>query len=189
MTQLVELRDAQPKFEAAGIKLYAISYDEPAALAEFIKHHDINYPMLSDKSSKLIRKLGILNHNVTPDQVPFYGIPFPGTYLLDESGKIVDKFFHRNLAARTAAESVIDSALGEILLDEAEPSASGGDDEIRISATYHGGGGVVKAAVVRELVVRFDLADGIHIYDEPVPPGMVATQIDSNRSATFHLCR
>ncbi len=66
MTQLVELRDAYPRFEAAGIKLYAISYDQPDELAAFANSHDINYPLLSDKGSKLIRQLGILNTNVTP---------------------------------------------------------------------------------------------------------------------------
>jgi peroxiredoxin len=174
----VELRDAYPKFEAAGIKLYAVSYDEPEALAAFSNSHDIPYPMLSDKGSKLIRQLGLLNTNITPDQVPFYGIPFPGTYLLDEQGVITDKLFHRNLAARYAAESMIDSALEQILLGEEEPSASGGDEEIKLSATFHGGGGTIKAAVMRELVVRFELADGLHIYDEPVPQGMVATHIE-----------
>jgi peroxiredoxin len=177
MTQLVELQAALPKLEAAGIKLYAVSYDEVGSLAEFARHHGITYPLLSDAGSKLIRRLGIQNHFVTKDQVPYYGIPFPGTYLLDEDGRIAEKFFNRNLAAREAAESVIDTALGEILLTDDEPSGVGGDDTIRLSATYHGGGGTLKSAVRRQVVVRFELAPGLHIYDEPVPDGMVATQI------------
>ncbi len=177
MTQLVELQEAMPKFEAAGIRLYAISYDLPHELAAFAKHHGITYRMLSDKGSKVIRSLGILNHHVTRDQVPFHGIPFPGTYVLDESGVVVEKLFHRNLAERASAESMIDGALGEILLGEGEPTDAGGDDDIRVSATYHGGGGTLKSAVHREVVVRFELAPGLHIYDEPVPEGMVATRI------------
>ncbi len=159
MTQLVELRDAYPKFEAAGVKLYAISYDQPNELAEFAKHHNINYPLLSDKGSKLIRQLGILNTNVTPDQVPFYGIPFPGTYVLDEQGVISGKLFGRNHHARFTGESMLDNALGEVLLGEDEPMDSAGDEEIKITAAWHGGGGTVKTSVVREIVVRFDLAD------------------------------
>jgi peroxiredoxin len=178
MTQLVELQAALPKFHAAGIKLYAVSYDAPEALADFAKAHDIRFPLLSDKGSKVIRSYGIQNHHVTKEQVPYHGIPFPGTYLVDEQGVVAEKFFHRNLAARESAESMIDSALGEILLGDDEPSERGGDDEIAISATYHGGGGELKSAVVRQIVVRFDLAPGLHIYDEPVPEGMVATQIE-----------
>ena len=178
MTQLVELQDALPRFEAAGIKLYAISYDEPEALAEFAHHHGITFPLLSDRGSRVIKRYGILNHFVTRNQVPHYGIPFPGTYLVDEHGIVTAKLFNRSLAARASAEAVIDSALGEILLREEEPTAQAGDDEIRISATYHGGGGRIKFGAMRQLVVRFELAPGLHIYDEPVPEGMVATRIE-----------
>ena len=177
MTQLVELQEALPKLEAAGIKLYAVSYDAPGALADFARHHDITFPLLSDKGSKVIRAYGIQNHFVTREQVPYHGIPFPGTYLLDEQGVVTAKFFSRSLAMRESAEAVIDSALGEILLGGEEPSERGGDDEIRVSATYHGGGGNVKLGALRQLVVRFELAPGLHLYDEPVPEGMVATRI------------
>ena len=46
MTQLVGLRDALPKFEAAGMRLYAVSYDDVESLADFSRHHDIGYPLL-----------------------------------------------------------------------------------------------------------------------------------------------
>jgi peroxiredoxin len=178
MTQLVELQEALPKFEAAGIKLYAVSYDDFDALRDFAGHHGITYPMLSDKGSKVIRRYGIQNTFVTKEQIPYYGIPFPGTYLIDEDGLVVEKFFSRSLAARESAESVIDSALGEILLGEDEPMDSGGAEGIQLSATYHGGGGNLKSAVIRQLVVRFELPPGLHIYDEPVPEGMVATRVE-----------
>jgi peroxiredoxin len=177
MTQLVELQEALPKFRAAGIKLYAVSYDEADALADFARHHDIRYPLLSDKGSKVIRRFGIQNHFVTKEQVPYHGIPFPGTYLIDEDGVVTAKFFQRGLTQRESAEAVIDSALGRILLSEDEPFAKAGDDDIRVSATYHGGGGRLKGGVVRQIVVRFELAAGLHLYDEPVPNGMVATKI------------
>jgi len=178
MTQLVELQRALPKFEAAGIKLYGVSYDDVEALAEFSRAQGITFPLLSDPGSLIIKEYGILNHYVKAGQTPFYGIPFPGTYLVDENGVIIGTFFDRHVANRRSAESVIDSALGEILLGAEEPSISAGDDDIRVSATYHGGGGSLQGLALRELVVRFELAPGLHIYDEPVPNGMVATQIN-----------
>lgn len=186
MTQLVELQRALPRFEAAGIKLYAVSYDDRDALAEFARHHGITFPLLSDRGSKVIRRFGILNRFVTPDQVPHYGIPFPGTYLVDEEGTVTAKFFQRSLAARATAEAVIDEALGEILLGEDEPSAAAGEDEIRIRATLHGGGGELKFGAMRQLVVRFELAPGLHLYDEPVPEGMVATRIELDAPEGLH---
>jgi peroxiredoxin len=177
MTQLGELQDALPKFEAAGVKLYAISYDDPAALAAFAEARGIGFPLLSDADSAVIRSFGILNTLVEPDEAPFYGIPFPGTYLVDEEGIIRDKYFPRHLANRESAETFIDSALGEILMGEDEPSATAGDEDVRITAFLHGGDGVLKSGPVRRLVVRFELRNGLHIFGEPVPEGMVATRL------------
>ncbi len=177
MTQLGELQDALPAFKAAGIKLYAISYDEPDALAAFASAHGIEYPLLSDADSALIRRYGILNTLVQPDEAPFYGVPFPGTYVVDERGVVVEKFFPRHLANRESAETVLDAALGRVLRSEKEPVATCEDDDLRITAFLHGGGGTLKAGPVRRLVVRFELRDGLHIYGEPVPAGMVATTV------------
>lgn len=176
MTQLVELQAAMPKFIEAGIRLYAISYDELGALEDFASHHDITFDLLADEGSKVIREFGILNHHVTEEQVPYHGIPFPGTYLVDEAGVVTAKAFHRAVAQRESAEGLIDAALGEILLRSEEPTTEHtGDDEIGFSMTYHGGGGVLRGGAIRRLVVRVDLPEGLHIYDEPVPAGMVAT--------------
>ena len=41
----------------------------------------------------------------------------------------------------------------------------------------HGGRGTIRQGLMRKLVVRFELGDGLHIYGPPVPDGMVATQV------------
>lgn len=176
MTQLVELQNALPMFEEAGIRLYAVSYDEVGALEDFTEHHGITYDLLADKGSTVIKDFGILNHHVTEDQIPYHGIPFPGTYLVDEDGVISAKAFHKSVAQRESPEGLIDAALGEILLRSDEPSTEEADGEgISFSLTYHGGGGVIRGGTMRRLVVGVDLPDGLHIYDDPVPDGMVAT--------------
>lgn len=176
MTQLVELQNAMPKFDDAGIRLYAISYDELGALEAFTEHHGVTYDLLSDMGSAVIREFGILNHHVTEEQVPYHGIPFPGTYLIDEDGIVTAKAFHQSLAQRESPEGLIDAALGEILLRSEDPTTGHADDSgIGFSVTYHGGGGVIRGGTMRRLVVRVDLPDGLHIYDDPVPDGMVAT--------------
>ncbi|MEM7274860.1 MAG: redoxin domain-containing protein [Actinomycetota bacterium] len=178
MTQLVELQEAMPKFTDAGIKLYAISYDELGALADFAANHDITYDLLADEGSAVIRSFGILNHHVTPDQIPYHGIPFPGTYLVDEAGIVTAKSFNRANGHRESAEALIDDALGEILLRPEDPTVDVDDDTgIRFSMTYHGGGGVIRGGGLRRLVIRAELPDGLHLYDDPVPDGMVATSI------------
>lgn len=176
MTQLVELQEALPKFAEAGIRLYAISYDEVGALEDFAEHHGITYELLADEGSRLIRELGILNHHVTEEQVPFHGIPFPGTYLIDEEGVVTAKAFNHSLAQRESPEALIDAALGELMLRSGEPTTQhSGDAGISFSMTYHGGAGVVRGGTMRQLVISVDLPDGLHIYDGPVPVGMMAT--------------
>jgi peroxiredoxin len=177
MTQLGELRDAYPRFREAGVKLYAVSYDDHAAQAAFAEANQIPFPLLSDADSAVIRRYGILNTLVREDEVPFHGIPFPGTYVVDERGVVVEKFFPRHLANRESADSVLESALGELLMGEQEPRSTGGDDDVRITAFLHGGGGVLKSGVLRRVVVRFELPAGMHVYGEPVPDGMVPTTV------------
>jgi len=115
---------------------------------------------------------------VQPDDVPFYGIPFPGFFLLDEDGIIVDKLFNRHLAHRDGIEAILDSFAGRIAQGDNEPVASKSkDDGIRITAFLRGGGGVLRVGPRRRLVVRIEMPEGLHIYGEPVPTGMVATTI------------
>lgn len=134
--------------------------------------------MLSDVDSEVIRRYGVLNTIVQPDDVPFYGIPFPGFFLLNEDGAIVDKLFNRHLAHRDGIEAILDSYAGRVAPGANEPiAASSEDDGISITAFLRGGGGTLRAGPRRRLVVRVDMPEGLHIYDQPVPTGMVATTI------------
>jgi hypothetical protein len=171
------LRDSYAKFEAHGIKLYAVSYDDRETLLEFAREQGIPYPLLSDLDSRVIEQYGILNTEVSKDDAFLYGIPFPGAYVCDESGRVVARFFHDTYKKRDSPESLIDAALGRICIDEDAPRTEIAGEDIRITAAIHGGKGSIRQGIMRKLVIRFDLDDGLHIYGEPVPQGMVATQI------------
>ena len=174
------MRDSYTRFEAHGIKLYAVSYDDQEALSEFAQAQDIPYPLLSDLDSEVIKRYGILNTEVSKDDAFLYGIPFPGVFVCDESGVVVAKFFHDTYKKRDSPETLIDAALGRIIIEEDAPRAEGGVDDVRITAAVHGGKGSIRQGIIRKLVVRFELAEGIHIYGEPVPQGLTATQVVVN---------
>ncbi len=70
-------------FDEAGIEVYALSYDETDALKDFADAHNITYTLLSDPDSQVIRSFGILNTLIDPTDHPWYGIPYPGTYVLN----------------------------------------------------------------------------------------------------------
>ena len=173
----MELRDAQEKFRAAGIRLYAISYDDCAVLAELAEVLGIEYPLLSDIDSAVIRNYGILNTQINPSDGILYGIPYPGAYVTDENGVVVEKFFRDSYKRRERAENLIEAALGRLVPGDDEPTTVGGEPDVRIAASLHGGGGTLKQGVQRKLVLRFELGEGIHIYGEPVPEGMQPTRI------------
>jgi hypothetical protein len=59
---------------------------------------------------------------------------------------------------------LIAAATGDIAIDEAAPIALGGDDDIKLMVTIHGGAGNLRQGVMRENLVRFDLAIRLHNY-------------------------
>ena len=146
-------------------------------LAEFAEKQNIPFTLLSDINSKVIQAYGILNDQVTVEDGFFYGIPYPGVYVTDEDGKVVAKFFHATYKKRDSAELLISAAAGEACIDDWAPSATGGKDGINLSVSLHGGKGDLRQGMVREIIVRFEIPKGLHIYGEPVPEGMVATEV------------
>jgi hypothetical protein len=125
----------------------------------------------------VIKFYGILNDQIAPEDGFFFGIPYPGVYVTGEEGTVVAKYFHGTYKKRDSSEMLIAAATGDIMIDEAVPIAFGGDADIKLTATIHGGTGNLRQGVVREFFVRFDLAEGLHIYGAPVPDGMVATEV------------
>jgi len=146
-------------------------------LREFAQKQDIPYPLLSDVDSEVIRRFGILNDQVGRDAAFLFGIPYPGVYVTDEQGVVIAKSFHDTYKKRDSPELLIDAALGRITLDEEAPAAHGGDDTVRITAAVHGGRGTIRQGIRRQLVVRCELGDGMHLYGEPVPEGMVPVTV------------
>ncbi len=146
-------------------------------LAEFSEKQGIPFHLLSDIDSEVIRAFGILNDQVAPEDGFFYGIPYPGVYVTDEEGRVVAKFFHGTYKKRDSAELLIAAATGDVALEPDAPSATGGDDGIVLNVSLQGGRGDLRQGMVREVVARFELPYGLHIYGEPVPEGMVATEV------------
>src|SRR5437763_10684353 len=86
--------------------LAAISYDSVAVLKSFSERKGITFPLLSDPDSKIIRSFGILNETVDKTN-PFFGIPNPGTYVLDAKGVVIAKYFEDDYKERDTASSIL----------------------------------------------------------------------------------
>jgi hypothetical protein len=160
-------------FRRAGVRLYTISYDEPDALADYASAHDVTFTMLSDPNSEAIESFGILNTLIPPDDHPWYGIPFPGAYVVDEQGTIIAKFFEHNFAVRPGPEQLLAAALGQ----EFDLPASKEPIE-RVTAEVMIEGDRLPMGVTRHIVATLRVPEGHHLYGPPVPDGLVAAAID-----------
>ena len=172
------MRNAYQKFEDQNVALYALSYDDQEVIQEFSDKQNIPYTLLSDVDSKVIREYGILNDQVSPGDAMLYGIPYPGVYLCDENGVVTGKSFHDTYKKRDSPELLLDAAVGNIHLDESAPMVSSSTQDVTITAAVHGGDGSLRQGLIRHLVLRFELGEGLHLYGKPVPEGMLPLEIE-----------
>lgn len=89
-----------------------MSYDSTAVLKHFADRVGISFPLLSDSDSKTIRAFGILNDTLPPSH-RFYGVPFPGSYVIDENGVVQSKYFEENYQERSTAASILVREFGD----------------------------------------------------------------------------
>ena len=114
-----------------------------------------------------------MNTLIEENDHPWFGIPYPGTYVINPEGTITHKFFDNNLAVRAGPEQLLRAARGEDV-----PAASVGEttpDSVEVSVELEGGRLV--STVQRDLVVRFRLPAGRHAYADPAPQGSVAADV------------
>lgn len=94
----------------------AILYDAPDVIRAFSEARGIEFPVLSDVGSVTIREYDILNREMDPDQkigdIELYGIPYPGTFVIDSQRRVVDRFFEQRYQERFTVSSIA-LALGE----------------------------------------------------------------------------
>jgi peroxiredoxin len=114
MRQMIQLQDSKAAFDAAGIGMVAITYDDPGLLRAFVDQHHISIPVLSDVNALTFKTLGILNEDYQPGDSN-YGIPHPGMIIVDPNGIVVGKLFVQDYGLRVdsaAALAFAKAALG-----------------------------------------------------------------------------
>ncbi len=108
----MELQRNLDAIRQQGLGLAAISYDSVAVLKNFTDRQHITFPLLSDPESKIIRAFDILNETVAPGTA-FYGIPNPGTYVIDPQGRVVSKHFEDDYRERVSATDILIQDFGK----------------------------------------------------------------------------
>lgn len=102
----MELQGRAEALERQGLGLIAISYDSLEVLKKFSASRGITFPLISDAGSAIIKRYGLLNTTVEPG-TRTYGIPFPGTFLVDRQGVVISRHFEDAYQERNTVASLL----------------------------------------------------------------------------------
>jgi len=109
--QLIQLQSAKARFEKQGLKLAGISYDSEAILKSFADRRNIEFPLLSDPDSSVIRAYEVLNSEAVGQNK---GMARPGYFFIDTHGVIREKFFEAKYRERLTGNSVLSKLFPEL---------------------------------------------------------------------------
>ena len=114
MRQSIELQNMKSEFDAKGISIVMMTYDEPEIQQAFINRHSIEYPILSDVNAESFANLEVLREEYGPDDMN-YGLPYPGMFVVDTDGIIKGKLFIEAYSYRVDTNAVLDFATEHLL--------------------------------------------------------------------------
>jgi AhpC/TSA family/Disulphide bond corrector protein DsbC len=156
----VQLQNAKRRFEQQGIKLAAISYDSPAILKDFAERHKIEFALLADPDSEIIRKFNVLN---TEASGMTKGMAHPGFFYIGSSGVVREKYFETKYTDRFTPNNVI----GE-LFPELSEEVSRDVDAPHLRLTLEQSDKEVISGSRVSFVAQIELPPNVHVYSPGV---------------------
>jgi len=120
--ELRALQEALPQFQALGAQLVAISPNTPDHSLSSIEKHALTFAVLTDAHNALARQYGLLftmSEAVRPiyQQIGFdipahngddtWELPFPATYVVDQSGMVVYSFVNADYTKRAEPATIV----------------------------------------------------------------------------------
>jgi hypothetical protein len=93
------------------LKLAGISYDSTEILKDFSVPKHVDFPLISDPDSKIIRSYNVLNSEAPGMQK---GMARPGFFFIDPKGVIRQKYFEVNYQNRFTPNNVMKKMLPEL---------------------------------------------------------------------------
>ncbi len=109
--QLGELTEALGPLGARGYKIAAISYDDPAVLAQFTARRGINYPLLADKGSVTIDDWKLRDSRYAPGSYA-WGVPYASIYILSPKGVLRAKLAEEDYKLRPPLNLILSTIDG-----------------------------------------------------------------------------
>jgi hypothetical protein len=172
------LEQNRNRIAAQGLGLAAISYDSTAILKTFAEREHIDFVLLSDVDSKVIRSYGILNDTVQKDS-PAYGIPYPGTYVVDAGGAVIAKYFEDDFRVRDTTASILLRTFG------IEPEKQEPVQAKHVQLVISGGYVPLRPSQRVSLVVNVRIPKRLHVYAPGVPDDYIPIALATQPSPAF----
>lgn len=101
----MELQSRYGELQKLGLGLASFSYDAPDSIKTFTAERKIEFPLMSDAGGGVVTRYGIINRAYEPGHSNF-GIPHPGTFLLDPQGRVLARFFEDEFQYRNTIASI-----------------------------------------------------------------------------------
>ena len=174
----MQLQRSKKRFEAQGLKLAAISYDSPAILKDFAQRHRIDFPLLADPQSEVIRSFNVLN---TEAKGMTKGMAYPGFFYIDETGVIREKYFEAKYTDRFTPNNVIEKLFPE-LTEEVRQNVNAPHLRLSLTQSDH----VVAPGSRVTVTAEIELAPGLHVYS-PGVKGYKPIQLELQRNSRIEL--
>ena len=175
------------ELERAGYAVFAITYDRQVDLKAFADKQGIDYPILSDEGSRVIRELGILDEDLevhharfaVPTRPEQHGVAYPMTFVLDETGRIERKIVEENYRSRYGGRFL----LGELTRAPAARGTPGTEtsttaSQAIVSARAWLDSPTYSAYQRLGLHVEVTIQPGWHVYGPEVPPGYTGLRVE-----------
>jgi hypothetical protein len=156
----VQLQDAKQRFESQGLKLAAISYDSPAILQDFAQRHKIDFPLLADPNSEIIRSFNVLNNEA---KGMTKGMAYPGFFYVDASDVIRETYFTPKYTDRLTANNVIAKLFPEL---SAEVTQNVKAPHLQLTLEQSDRSAIPGGRV--SLIAEIELPPDVHVYSPGV---------------------
>lgn len=75
-------------------------------MRRFADARGITFPLVSDPGSAIIRRYGLLNET-NKQGTRAYGVPYPGTFVLDRTGRVRARYFEEAYQERNTVASIL----------------------------------------------------------------------------------
>jgi peroxiredoxin len=179
----VELQESLAEYQQREIAVFAISYDSVAVLGGFAEKFGIRYPLLADEGSVVIKRLGMLNERVAehhafygvPMRDDVWGVPYPGSFILDKQGVVVKRRFEDSYRVRPTAVATLETAFGEISGWHGPEDRAAGEG---VTARAYLDSPTYRVFQRLRLTVELQIVPRLHVYGRPIPDGYIPLSIE-----------